>query len=67
MIKETSYELAKEIPSGSKIAIFKDSSVPMTLGLNMIKSGITDLEIVTVPTGGPTRRLTYRKWVCNLS
>ena len=52
MIKETSYELAKEIPSGSKIAIFKDSSVPMTLGLNMIKSGITDLEIVTVPTGG---------------
>ena len=52
MIKETSYELAKEIPSGSKIAIFKDSSVPMALGLNMIKSGIKDLEIVTVPTGG---------------
>ena len=52
MITKTCLELAKKIPSGAKIAIFKDSSVPMTLGLNMIVSGIRDLDVVTVPTGG---------------
>ena len=48
----TCQELAKKIPCNVKIAIFKDSSVPVELGLNIIDSGINNIELVTVPTGG---------------
>jgi len=45
-------DLAESIPNGSKIAIFKESSVPVKLGLELIKKKKNRLHIVTVPTGG---------------
>lgn len=44
-------EMAKQIKNGQKIVVFKDCSVPMELGRTLIKQGIKDLHLVTVPTG----------------
>ncbi|MBT4205445.1 MAG: CoA-transferase [Gammaproteobacteria bacterium] len=43
--------LINQINDGSKIAIFKDCSVPMSLGRGLIKRQVRNLHLVTVPTG----------------
>jgi len=43
--------LANQINDGSKVAIFKDCSVPMALGRELIRRQVRNLHLVTVPTG----------------
>lgn len=43
--------LARQIPNGAKIALFKECGVPMALGQALVRQQIRDLHIVTVPTG----------------
>ena len=51
-IIENSIEaLAQRIDDGSKLAIFKDCGVPVTLGRELIRQQRRELHIVTVPTG----------------
>ncbi len=51
-ILESVDALAGEIPDGSRIAIFKDSGVPMAAVRALIRRNARDLHLVTVPTGG---------------
>lgn len=44
--------IAAEIPDGSRLAIFKDSGVPMEGIRALIRRGARDLHLVTIPTGG---------------
>ena len=45
-------QLAALIPHGAKIALYKDCGVPMAIGRALIRRGIRNLHVVTVPTGG---------------
>jgi glutaconate CoA-transferase subunit A len=46
-------ELAAQVPNGAKIAIVKDEyGAPMTLVRALIRRGVRDLHLLTVPTGG---------------
>ena len=51
-ILEDADALAAEIPDGAKIAVFKDSGVPMEAIRALIRRNARDLYLVTVPTGG---------------
>ncbi len=51
-ILESVDALAAEIPDGAKIAIFKDSGVPMEAIRALIRRDARDLYLVTVPTSG---------------
>ena len=44
--------IAAEIPDGSRLVIFKDSGVPMESVRALIRRGIRNLHLVTIPTGG---------------
>lgn len=44
--------LAASVPDGAKIALFKDGGVAMALGFALIRRGVRNLHVVTVPTGG---------------
>lgn len=44
--------LAERVPDGAKVALFKDCGVPMALGKALVRRGVRDLHVVTVPTGG---------------
>ena len=45
-------QLAARVCDGAKIAVFKDCGVPMALGCALIRRGLRQLHLVTVPTGG---------------
>ncbi|MEJ8572453.1 CoA transferase subunit A [Microbaculum marinum] len=45
-------ELAREVPDGATIVVFKDSGVPMETARALIRRGAKDLHLVTVPTSG---------------
>lgn len=45
-------QLAARVTDGAKLALFKDSGVPMALGCALIRRGLRQLHLVTVPTGG---------------
>ena len=51
VIADNPEALAEHIPQGAKIALFKESGVPMALGQALVRRGVRDLHIVTVPTG----------------
>jgi glutaconate CoA-transferase subunit A len=44
--------LAARVADGAKVAVFKDGAVPMDLGRALVRKGVRDLHIVTVPTSG---------------
>ena len=44
--------LAARVPDGAKVAVFKDGAVPMELGRALVRRGVRDLHLVTVPTSG---------------
>ena len=44
--------LAARVSDGAKVAVFKDGAVPMELGRALVRKGVRDLHIVTVPTSG---------------
>jgi len=44
--------LAARITDGAKVAVFKENASPMDLTRAMIRRGVRDLHIVTVPTSG---------------
>jgi len=46
-------ELAARVPDGAKIAIVKDESgAPMKMVRALIRRGVRDLHLITIPTGG---------------
>ena len=45
-------ELVSAIPDGASVAIFKDSGVPAEAARALIRRGVRDLHVITVPTGG---------------
>jgi glutaconate CoA-transferase subunit A len=44
--------LAARVADGAKVALFKDCGVPMALGRALVRRGVRDLHVVTVPTAG---------------
>ncbi|MGR8922096.1 MAG: CoA transferase subunit A [Gammaproteobacteria bacterium] len=52
LIADSAEALAARIPDGAKVALFKDCGVPMALGRALVRRGVRDLHVVTVPTGG---------------
>jgi glutaconate CoA-transferase, subunit A len=45
-------ELARMVPDGRKVAVFKDSGVPMELARALLRRRARGLHLVTVPTSG---------------
>lgn len=45
-------ELVAQVPDGASIAVFKDSGVPMEIARALVRRGVRDLHLVTVPTSG---------------
>ncbi len=44
--------LVARVADGAKVAVFKDSGVPMAMARALVRRGVKDLHLVTVPTGG---------------
>lgn len=51
LIADSAEDLAARVASGTRLALFKDNSVPMALGHALIRRGTRGLHLVTVPTG----------------
>ncbi len=45
-------DLVREVPDGSRVAVFKDNGIPMEIARALARAQVRDLDLVTVPTSG---------------